>query len=367
MVARLGEAVVKVRRAATVICVRRCTAGVPTQQTLTWAEAMGGCPWPPALGSDPDGHARVELVFGGPGKSVLLESPWEVLMGQNEVVNWMRSTPDRRATMRYAGEWKFAGGVVDPGEEPEAAARRELQEEFALHLPPDSVQLRLMSIRQTRPIRQVSNIMYNYLAVAEENPWLQQLDVVTVNARLEAKRQQHAKLIDSGCFWSLSKADKEQVSPEVHEVCWLSLRTAVLNAFSSMSPCYVPVNDFQRLEYARAGLDCRDTMFLTMATLLDVSTFPSLRSICRHAKSLDVAAELGRAQWLFDGQSASSADASFHTRLQSNNGRSPAARAAMLVERRRQDDLEKARELATMGMRSTAEPSGTAEKLQSKL
>merc|ERR1712008_337411 len=134
-----------------------------------------------------------------------------------------------------------------------------------------------------------------------------------------------------------------------------------------MSPGFVPVNDFQRLEYARAGLSRRDTMFLTMATLLDVSTFPSLRSICRHAKSLDVAAELGRAQWLFDGQSASSADAAFHTRLQPGGGKAPAARVAMSAERRRQDDLEEAGESAPMGTLGTAEPSGSVAKLQSKL
>lgn len=32
--------------------------------------------------------------------------------------------------MRYPGEWKFAGGVVDHGETPRQAAMRELEEEF---------------------------------------------------------------------------------------------------------------------------------------------------------------------------------------------------------------------------------------------
>lgn len=32
--------------------------------------------------------------------------------------------------MRYPGEWKFAGGVVDADETPVQAAMRELEEEF---------------------------------------------------------------------------------------------------------------------------------------------------------------------------------------------------------------------------------------------
>ncbi len=37
--------------------------------------------------------------------------------------------------MRYAGEWKFAGGAVDTDESLLDAAKRELQEEFCFTLP----------------------------------------------------------------------------------------------------------------------------------------------------------------------------------------------------------------------------------------
>ena len=49
------------------------------------------------------------------------------IAGQAEVVNWLRTTPEKIATMRYAGEWKLAGGNVDEGETIAAAAARELQ------------------------------------------------------------------------------------------------------------------------------------------------------------------------------------------------------------------------------------------------
>jgi len=55
--------------------------------------------------------------------SLTFESGWEVLMGQSEVQNWMRSTRDKSAVMRYPGEWKLAGGVVDDGERIADAAK----------------------------------------------------------------------------------------------------------------------------------------------------------------------------------------------------------------------------------------------------
>ena len=36
--------------------------------------------------------------------------------------------------MRYPGEWKFAGGVVDMDETPLQAAMRELEEEFQVQV-----------------------------------------------------------------------------------------------------------------------------------------------------------------------------------------------------------------------------------------
>ncbi|CAE7593571.1 KIF13B [Symbiodinium natans] len=132
-------------------------------------------PWE-GLGSD--AAARIAILFGK-SASASFHSKWEVLLGQGEVQNWMKSTPGHDVQMRYPGEWKFAGGVVDADETPEEAARRELEEEFQVPvaLTKATCKLRLMSIKQTRPIRNISNIMFNYVAAAEENPWLQLLDV----------------------------------------------------------------------------------------------------------------------------------------------------------------------------------------------
>lgn len=42
---------------------------------------------------------------------------------------------DSRSNLRFANQWVFPGGGVDPGEEPIAAAVRELHEEFDIDAP----------------------------------------------------------------------------------------------------------------------------------------------------------------------------------------------------------------------------------------
>ena len=51
--------------------------------------------------------------------------------------------------------------------------------------------------------------MHNFVALAEENQWLQELDVEIVNARLGERRRIHDRLVASGEFWSLSKVCAE--------------------------------------------------------------------------------------------------------------------------------------------------------------
>ncbi|CAJ1440540.1 unnamed protein product [Effrenium voratum] len=165
-----------------------------------------------------DAAARVQILFGQ-AQQAQFHSSWQVLMGQAEVQNWMRSTPGQEVAMRYPGEWKFAGGVVDPGETPQQAAMRELEEEFQITvaLTEATCKLRLMSIKQTRPIRNVSNIMYNYVAAAEENPWLQELNLKDVNHSLGSRRQRFAESLQGGNFYTLGKEEQEKLAPEIHE------------------------------------------------------------------------------------------------------------------------------------------------------
>ena len=50
-----------------------------------------------------DGNNANPMVAGTIGGSFDFESGWEVLMGQNEVKNWMRSTAESTKTMSFPG------------------------------------------------------------------------------------------------------------------------------------------------------------------------------------------------------------------------------------------------------------------------
>lgn len=58
--------------------------------------------------------------------------------------------------------------------------------------------------------------MHNYVALADENEWLRDLDVEIVNARLEERRRAHVRLMDSGEFWKLSKVWAGVWSRSIH-------------------------------------------------------------------------------------------------------------------------------------------------------
>ena len=95
-------------------------------------------------------------VFGSKGE-ICFESGWEVLLGQSEVVNWLKTTPKKLATMRYAGEWKLAGGNVGENESIMDAAFRELQEEFI-----DPLGLTLPHSTILRPCERIVKIHDNH-------------------------------------------------------------------------------------------------------------------------------------------------------------------------------------------------------------
>eukprot|EP00041_Stephanoeca_diplocostata_P020837 m.474520 g.474520 ORF g.474520 m.474520 type:complete len:381 (-) comp21676_c0_seq2:785-1927(-) len=303
-VSNRNQVKLQIRIAATCICVRKSSSQC-REQTLLKSEVQ-----------DPSESTIAEeskntLVFGDSDHATF-RSGWEVLMGQNEVVNWIRSTPQNTATMRYPGEWKYAGGGIEEGESPRMAAIRELEEEFDVKIPKDAV-LRLLSIRQTMPIRNVSNIMFNYIAVASENPWLEKYAVDAANKRLEQRRFRHKALVASGDFWNMTAAEREQVAPEVREIRWLNMKQAAVYAYTSLHKCCCYVNEFQKSEFRRLGRRYRDAMYITLTILMDVNSFPSSRSIHRYSRGLHAPAELRRVRFLWEGMSQHAFDLAVST------------------------------------------------------
>merc|ERR1712018_902764 len=114
--------------------------------------------------------------------------------------------------MRYGGEYKFAGGSKDADESLEDTARREFSEEFGVVVPKDAI-LRPFRVNATRAIQGKSFMMYNFVCIAEENPWLAKLDLDKLNATLQSKRHSFEKAVGNsgshGIFWSLTKHERE--------------------------------------------------------------------------------------------------------------------------------------------------------------
>ena len=136
--------------AATIICVRR--AAQPrslAQRTIRREELV----------VDAQGEAGALGTMLKEKDSLVFESHLELLVAQSTVVNYYRSTdPDDLELMRYAGEWKLAGGGQEEGETLEQTAVRELREEYRIQGEPE-VALRPLGARQTRWIRGKSNLM----------------------------------------------------------------------------------------------------------------------------------------------------------------------------------------------------------------
>ena len=61
-----------------------------------------------------------------------------------------------------------------------------------------------------RAVPGTSNLMYNFVALAEEpeNRWLRELDVDDKNVKLARRREEHQRLLATGEFWKMGVAEK---------------------------------------------------------------------------------------------------------------------------------------------------------------
>mmetsp|Transcript_10004 Transcript_10004/g.13088 ORF Transcript_10004/g.13088 Transcript_10004/m.13088 type:complete len:353 (-) Transcript_10004:52-1110(-) len=326
-----------VRKSATVLCIR--------QRKDSQRQIVSKDTWGPGA----ENHRLLKNLFiGKNGKAMDYEfiNGWEILVGQNEVINYLKSTPSKLVTMRYPGEFKLAGGNVDKGETLEDCAKRELGEEF-LHpfgldngISYDDIQLRLFSVKQTRPIRSRSNLMYNYIALEEENPFLANLDVEAINEQLKARRVSFREKVLSGEYWKMSQQEKELISPEVHKLEWIPLSEMMIRCLSTMVPG-VYVNEWQQQQFeALSGGDAkklrkRDPMFMTAATILEVELLDCASTLKKLSESLTEDDLARKEQWLFDGMTNDDVNIVLKDRLK--NGTNPSFLVAELFEQKRKE------------------------------
>jgi 8-oxo-dGTP pyrophosphatase MutT (NUDIX family) len=253
-------------------------------------------------------ESRISYLFGQGNDSRNFTNGWEFLLGQSECQNYLRTPQNGTPSlMRYGGEYKFAGGSVDVGESIEDAARRELAEEFLCTVPTNAV-LRLLDVKQTRPVQNTSYIMHNFVCLEAENPWLKNLDVQNTNELLAQRRSTFKELMKNNNgekYFNMTKEEKELVCPEVQSVAWLDMKTAVTNAFTSMNSDsnLTFVNDFQRLEFERLNISNRDPLFITMTIMLHLDDYADVNEVVNATKDINVEEERELVQWLQDGMS----------------------------------------------------------------
>ena len=216
-------------------------------------------------------------VATGPTSSRL-----EVLLGQNCVKNWLRSTIDKEVIMRYPGEWKIPGGAVDSCDTSiEETATRELREEYIGVTASDpEISLHLINKKLTKPIKGRQYLMHNFVAMEDDNPWITATDLAsTINQNLQNRFGKFNQRIEDGSYWSLSDEDKSQLSPELVRVEWMPIDIAIEQMGSSLDDRLICVNTYQRSEFEKYNIHARDPMFQSMVTLMDIKKLGTLEAM----------------------------------------------------------------------------------------
>lgn len=215
---------------------------------------------------------------------------WQVLLGQNHVKNWYKSSEVKNVIMRYPGEWKFPGGVVEDLDYSfKVTAIRELNEEFpGLDVRIETAHLLLLNKKLTLPVKGHQYMMYNFVALEDDNIWINSDNASAINDYLNIKYQSFQDALATNHYWSLSDAEKQVLSPEVHCVEWLDIDEAIDMMSSSMFEPISYVNDWQRLEFEKYNITRRDPMYQSMVTLEEIKSLDTVENIRLKAISNDL-------------------------------------------------------------------------------
>jgi 8-oxo-dGTP pyrophosphatase MutT (NUDIX family) len=203
-----------------------------------------------------------------------------VLLGQNECINYLKSTISTNIIMRYPGEYKFPGGVVEKNETLQQTAIRELVEEFiGIRANDNNSNIHLFNRKETLPIQGKIYVMNNFIAFADENDWIEDDLVCIINSNLKARRDRFNDAITDNSYWTLSYEDKCKLSPEVNSVKWFRIEEAIEILESSERHPIEYANEFQEHEFLKYGIKNRDSMYQTKVTLQNIFRLSSKEKI----------------------------------------------------------------------------------------
>ncbi|GLE11072.1 hypothetical protein PINS_up023380 [Pythium insidiosum] len=178
--------------------------------------------------------------------------------------------------MRYPGEWKFPGGVVDEEDKTlKDTAIRELEEEFlGVSVPQESAQIDFFGAKLTRPIQRRRHRMFNFVAFEDDNlTWLNDDVVRIVNESLAMKREEFDRYVESGRYWQMSEQEKMAVSPEIRRVAWFPIDQVIEMMSASISDPHRPLDDWQGRQFRLHNVSQRDPMYISMVILQGIRAF----------------------------------------------------------------------------------------------
>ena len=301
----------KVKESCTVIVLRKNTTNNKQNKSILTRES---CKIPNNTDTRTNMDLRTKLVFGNANEVAFISS-WEVLMCQRQAVNWLRSKSITNTTqMRYPCEYNFAGGTCEANETIEETALRELCEEINIpQIPLEEANLKLFSVKQTRPVRGTSNIMYNFIMFANENKWLPSID--SINQSLHDKEMyfyeniilnnNNDKTMQDRFFNNdMPIEEKELISPEMHQVNWLPLDVGIRYSFTSMNRDLFIINEYQQEQFNKYHIKNRDPLFITMQVLCELEQYPTVETLETFLKQQELIGSETLKQevmWLKDG------------------------------------------------------------------
>ena len=301
----------KVKESCTVIVLRKNTTNNKQNKSILTRES---CKIPNNTDTRTNMDLRTKLVFGNANEVAFISS-WEVLMCQRQAINWLRSKSITNTTqMRYPCEYNFAGGTCEANETIEETALRELCEEINIpQIPLEEANLKLFSVKQTRPVRGTSNIMYNFIMFANENKWLPSID--SINQSLHDKEtyfyeniilnNNNDKTLQDRFFNNdMPIEEKELISPEMHQVNWLPLDVGIRYSFTSMNRDLFIINEYQQEQFNKYHIKNRDPLFITMQVLCELEQYPTVETLETFLKQQELIGSETLKQevmWLKDG------------------------------------------------------------------
>ena len=248
---------------------------------------------------------------------------WQALVHDSEVINWLKSTPVKLISMRFGGEFRLPGGNLDPGEEPLEAVSREIEEELLSALPkkhqrtlPKDAVLHPFCVRQTRPVRTKSNLIYFYVILEDENEWLRSIDTEQVNRSLKARRKKFTQIFLSPKWTKLTTEEKEKVAPETHSFTWMWLDDAMGTVLSANRPGSY-ASEFQKREFDLWGVKrSREPAYMTVSILKTVAEYPTIEKLKEFLSTVPNMKDLAKkSQWVFPGMNREEVEAALQKNI----------------------------------------------------